>query len=322
MSAAYDAHMARRVLIAGATGQIGELLTPALVAAGDEVYGLARSEASAEKVRELGATPVMGDALDHEAVDSAVAEARPEVIVHQLTAIPRKGINPRKLGEAFAATTRVRREGTRNLVDAAERHGVRRMVAQSIAFAYRPEGPEILDESAPLYADEPGDWGEIVGGVAALEEAVMGSGALEGVVLRYGMFYGADSPYSPDGNYGVMTMKRQLPIVGDGGGMQSFIHLDDAVSATLAAIDRGSGIYNVVDDEPARAREWVPGLAEALGAKPPRRVPAWLARLVGGPAAVRVMTSQRGASNERIKRELGWEPRYPSWREGFPTLLG
>jgi nucleoside-diphosphate-sugar epimerase len=312
--------MARRVLIAGATGQIGELLTPALVAAGDEVYGLARSEASAEKVRELGATPVMGDALDRDAVDAAVAEARPDVIVHQLTAIPRKGINPRKLGEAFAATTHLRREGTRNLVDAAERHGVGRVVAQSIAFACRPEGPEILDESAPLHTDAPGDWGEIVGGVAALEEAVLGGSGFEGVVLRYGMLYGPDSPYSPDGNYGQMVLKRRLPVVGDGAGRQPFIHLDDAVSATLIAIERGSGVYNVVDDEPARASEWVPGLAEALGAKPPRRVPAWLARLVGGPAAVRTMTTQRGASNARIKQELGWEPRYPDWRAGFPTL--
>jgi nucleoside-diphosphate-sugar epimerase len=312
--------MARRVLIAGATGQIGELLTPALVAAGDDVYGLARSEPSAEKCRELGAMPVMGDALDRETVDAAVAEARPDVIVHQLTAIPRKGINPRKLGESFAATTRVRREGTRNLVSAAERHGVGRIVAQSIAFAQRPEGPEILDESAPLATDAPGDWGEIVGGVAALEEAVLGGSGFEGVVLRYGMFYGPDSPYSPGGIYGDMVLKRRLPVVGDGSGRQSFIHLDDAVSATLAAIERGSGVYNVVDDDPARARDWVPGLAEALGAKKPRHVPVWLARLVGGPASVRVMTEQRGASNARIKRELGWEPRYPSWREGFPTL--
>jgi nucleoside-diphosphate-sugar epimerase len=312
--------MARRVLIAGATGQIGELLTPALVAAGDDVYGLARSERSADKVRELGAMPVMGDALDREAVLAAVAEARPEVIVHQLTAIPRKGINPRKLGEAFAATSRVRREGTRNLVEAAEQHGVGRIVAQSVAFAQRPEGPEILDEPAPLYTDEPGDWGEIVGGVAALEEAVLGGSGFEGVVLRYGMFYGPDSPYSPQGTYGEMVLNRRLPVIGDGNGRQSFIHLDDAVSATLAAIDRGSGVYNVVDDDPARARDWVPGLAEALGAKKPRRVPVWLARLVGGPAGVRVMTQQRGASNARIKRELGWEPRYPSWREGFPTL--
>jgi 2-alkyl-3-oxoalkanoate reductase len=322
MPAAYDAHMARRVLIAGATGQIGELLTPALVATGDEVYGLARSERSAEKVRELGATPVMGDALDGEAVMAAVAEARPEMIVHQLTAIPRSGINPRKLGEAFGPTGRLRREGTRNLVEAAERHGVPRIVAQSIAFAYRHEGPEILDESAPLYTDAPGDWGEIVGAVAALEEAVLGSSALQGVVLRYGMFYGPATPYSPNGVYGEMVRKRRLPIVGDGSGRQSFIHLDDATSATLSAIDRGSGIYNVVDDEPARARDWIPDFAEALGAKPPRHVPAWLARLAAGPAAVRTMTTQRGASNACIKRDLGWKPRYADWRAGFPTLTG
>jgi nucleoside-diphosphate-sugar epimerase len=314
--------MARRVFIAGATGQIGELLTPALVAAGDEVFGLARSERSAEKVRELGGTAVMGDALDGDAVDAAVAEARPDVIVHQLTAIPRKGINPRKLGEAFAATTRLRRDGTRNLVDAAERHGVRRVVAQSIAFAYRPEGPEIVDESGRLDTDDTGDWGEIVGGVAALEEAVLGGSGYDGVVLRYGGFYGPDSMYSPDGLYGEMVMKRRLPIAGDGSGRQSFIHLDDAVSATLIAIESGSGVYNVVDDDPAPARDWIPGLAEAIGAKPPRHVPLWLARIFGGPNAVRLMTEQRGASNARIKQELGWEPRYQSWREGFATVRG
>src|SRR4051812_40121112 len=312
--------MARRVLIAGATGQIGELLTPALVAAGDEVFGLARSERSAEKVRELGAMPVMGDALDGEAVDMAVAEARPEVIVHQLTAIPRSGINPRKLGQAFAATTRVRREGTRNLVEAAERHGVARMVAQSIAFAYRPEGPEVLDESAPLHTDAPGDWGEIVGGAATLEEAVLGQAGFEGVVLRYGMFYGPDTAYAPGGTYGEMVRKRRLPVVGDGGGRQPFIHMDDAVSATIAAVDRGQGVYNVVDDESPPSRDWIPALADALGAKPPRSVPAWLARLGGGPHAVRVMTEQRGASNARIRDELGWQPRYPDCRAGFPTL--
>src|SRR4051812_7195609 len=289
--------MARRVLIAGATGQIGELLTPALVAAGDEVFGLARSERSAEKVRELGAMPVMGNALDGEAVDIAVAEARPEVIVHQLTAIPRKGINPRKLGEAFAATTRVRREGTRNLVEAAEQHRVGRIVAHSIAFAQRPEGPEILDESAPLYTDEAGDWGEIVGGVAALEEAGLDGSGFEGVVLRYGMFYGPDSPYSAHGTYGEMVLKRRLPVIGEGSGRQSFIHLDDAVSATLAAIDRGRGVYNVVDDDPARAREWVPGLAEALGAKKPRRAPVWLARPLGGAPGGPGVNAERGAGH-------------------------
>jgi nucleoside-diphosphate-sugar epimerase len=306
--------------MAGATGQIGELLTPALVATGDEVYGLARSERSAEKIRELGAMPVLGDALDGDAVMDAVAQARPDVVVHQLTAIPRSGVNPRKLGEAFAATNQLRRQGTQNLVQAAERHGVARVVAQSIAFAYQPEGAEILDESAPLDTGADGDWGEITRAVAALEEAVLGGAGFEGVVLRYGAFYGPDSPYSPDGAYGEMVMKRRLPIVGGGAGRQPFIQLDDAVSATLAAIDNGTGVYNVVDDDPAPASEWIPGLAEALGARPPRRVPAWLARLAAGPAAVRVMTTQRGASNARIRQELGWAPRYPDWRAGFPTL--
>jgi 2-alkyl-3-oxoalkanoate reductase len=310
--------MARRVLVAGATGQIGELLTPALIAAGDEVFGLARSEQSAERVRELGAMPVIGDALDRDAVDSAVAEARPEVIVHQLTAIPRSGITPRRFAAAFGPTNRLRREGTRNLVDAAKRHGVARVIAQSIAFGYSVDGtPDVVDESAPLETDGPGAWPEIADAVAALEEAVL---EVDGVVLRYGAFYGPDTPYAPGGIYADYAMKRQLPIVGDGAGRQPFIHLDDAVSATLVAIDRGTGVYNVVDDDPSPARDWVPGLAAALGAKPPRRMPVWLVRIAAGPETVRAMTQQRGASNARIKQELGWEPRYPSWREGFPTL--
>jgi nucleoside-diphosphate-sugar epimerase len=310
--------MARRVLVAGATGQIGERLVPALVAAGDEVFGLTRSERSAEKCAELGATPVTGDALDRDAVDAAVAEARPDVIVHQLTAIPRGKINPRKFVKAFEQTNRLRRDGTRNLVDAAKRHGGARVVAQSIAFVYRVDGnPEVVDESAPLDTEAKGAWGEIVRAVAALEEAVVDAG---GVVLRYGAFYGPDTAYAPGGTYAEFAMQRLLPIVGDGAGRQPFIHLDDAVSATLMAIDKGTGIYNVVDDDPAPAHEWVPGLAEALGAKPPRRMPVWLVRIASGPEVVRAMTQQRGASNERIKRELGWQPRHPGWRAGFSTL--
>jgi 2-alkyl-3-oxoalkanoate reductase len=313
---------ARRILIAGATGQIGELLTPVLVAAGDEVYGLARSERSAEKVRELGAVPVRGDALDRDAVMTAVAEARPDVIVHQLTALPREVSSPRRFGAMLEPTNRLRREATRNLVEAAAREGVGRVVAQSIAFAYRTEGPEVVDESAPLDTEADGSWGEAARAVAALEEAVLGGQGFEGVVLRYGAFYGPDTPYAPDGVFGKLVLKRGLPIVGDGAGRQPFIQLDDAVSATLVAIDKGAGVYNVVDDDPAASREWIPGLAEALGAKPPRRVPAWLARIAAGRDAVRVMTAQRGASNARIREELGWRPRYPDWRAGFSTLGG
>jgi nucleoside-diphosphate-sugar epimerase len=313
--------MGRRILIAGATGQIGRLLTPAMVAAGDDVYGLARSDTSAAAVREMGATPVRGDALDRDQVMAAVAEARPEIVVHQLTAIPKDISNPRKLGALFIPTNRLRREGTRNLVDAAEQHGVKRVVAQSIAFAQRAEGPDVLDESAPLDTGAGGGRGEIVRAVAALEEAVLGGSAFEGVVLRYGWLYGPGTPYAPGGSLGDLVLKRRLPVIGGGGGRQPFVHLEDAVSATLAALDRGSGVYNVVDDDSAPARDWIPGLADALGAPPPRKVPAWIARVAAGPDAVRAMTRQRGASNARIRDELGWRPRYPDWRAGFPTLV-
>jgi nucleoside-diphosphate-sugar epimerase len=314
--------MSRRVFIAGATGEIGRRLTPALVEAGDDVYGLARSEARAERVRELGATPVMGDALDRAAMMAAVAEARPEIIVHQLTAIPRKVSNPRRFGAMLETTNRLRRDGTRYLVEAAERHGVRRVVAQSIAFAYAVDGPEIADESAPLDTGADGSWGEIVRAVAALEDAVLGGPGFEGAVLRYGSFYGPGTAYARDGAIGSFVAKRLLPIIGGGEGRQPFIHMDDATSATVAALNRGAGVYNVVDDDPARAREWIPGLAEALGAKPPRSAPAWVARLTAGPDVVRTMTRQRGASNVRIRAELGWQPAYPDWRAGFATLDG
>jgi nucleoside-diphosphate-sugar epimerase len=259
----------------------------------------------------------MGDALDRDQVMAAVAEASPEVIVHQLTSIPTRISNPRKLVEAFGPTNRLRREGTRNLVDAAEQYGVRRVVAQSIAFMYRPGGPEVVDESAPLDTS-----GEIGRAVAALEEAVLGGSGFEGVVLRYGSFYGPGTMYSPDGAMGEMVMKRWLPIIGGGAGRQPFIQMEDAVSATVAALDRGAGVYNVTDDDPARAREWIPGLAEALGAKRPFKAPAWVARIAAGPEAVHVMTQQRGASNARIREELGWQPKYPDWRAGFRTLVG
>jgi nucleoside-diphosphate-sugar epimerase len=313
--------MGRRILIAGATGAIGRRLTAALVAAGDEVFGLARSNAGASAVGSLGATPVRGDALDRDDVMAAVAEAQPEIIVHQLTAIPRSGISPRKFTAAFGPTNRLRREGTRLLAEAAAEHGVRRLVAQSIAFAYAPSGPEVAGESAPLDTGADGGWGEIVRAVAALEEAVLGGSGFEGVVLRYGSFYGPGTAYAADGAMGSMVVKRRLPIIGDGGGRQPFIHIDDATSATVTALDpAAAGVYNVTDDDPAFARDWIPGLAAALGAPPPRRVPVWLARLAAGPDAVRTMTAQRGASNARIREELGWQPSYPDWRAGFATL--
>jgi nucleoside-diphosphate-sugar epimerase len=312
--------MSRRIFIAGATGQIGRMLTPALVEGGDEVFGLARSEESARKVEQLGATPIMGDALDRDQVLAAVAEARPEVIVHQLTAIPRMGINPRRFAAAFGPTNRLRREATMHLAEAAEQNGVRLMLAQSIAFAYRAEGPDVVDEAAELDVGGQGAWGEIAGAVSALEDAVIGGSGFSGVVLRYGSFYGPGTAYDRDGALGELVLRRRLPIIGRGGGRQPFIHMDDAVSATLVSLDRGAGIYNVTDDDSPLARDWIPALATTLGAPQPRRIPRWLGLLVAGQDAVRAMTDQRGASNARIRGELGWSPRYATWREGFETL--
>jgi nucleoside-diphosphate-sugar epimerase len=311
--------MARRIFIAGATGEIGRRLTPALVARGDEVFGLARTDERAELAR----SPVRGDALDREQVIAAVAEARPDVVVHQLTAIPRSGVNPRKFTDSFGPTNRLRREATRHLVEAAVEAGARRVVAQSIAFAYKADGPPVLDESAPLDTGADGGWGEIVRAVAALEEAVLGGSGFEGVVLRYGQFYGPGTAYAADGAIGSLVAKRRLPVIGDGGGRQPFVHMDDATSATVAAIDGdATGAYNVTDDESPPSRDWIPALADALGASKPRRVPVWLARLAGGPDAVRAMTAQRGASNAKFRGEFGWQPTFPDYRAGFKTLAG
>jgi nucleoside-diphosphate-sugar epimerase len=311
----------RRIFIAGATGEIGRRLTPALVAAGDEVFGLARTDERAALVESLGATPVRGDALERASLIAAVASASPEIVVHQLTAIPRSGVNPRKFTDSFGPTNRLRREATRHLVDAALEVGARRVVAQSIAFATAPAGPPVLDESAPLDTGAEGGWGEIVRAVAALEEAVLGAEGIEGVVLRYGQFYGPGSAFAPDGAYGSMAVKRRLPVIGDGGGRQPLIHIDDANAATIAAIDgSATGVYNVTDDESPPSRDWIPALAEALGAPKPRRVPVWLARLAAGPDAVRAMTAQRGASNAKFRETFGWQPSFPDYRAGFETL--
>lgn len=313
--------MARRIFIAGATGEIGRRLTPALVAAGDEVFGLARSDEAAALVESLGATPVRGDALDRAEVSAAVTEARPDVVVHQLTAIPRGSVNPRKFTASFGPTNRLRREATRHLVEAALEVGAQRIVAQSIAFAYAPAGPEVLDESAPLDTGAEGGLGEIVRAVAALEDAVLDGNGLEGVVLRYGQFYGPRTAYAADGSIGSLVVKRRLPIIGDGGGRQPLIHMDDATSATVAAIDgEPTGAYNVTDDESPPSRDWIPALADALGAPKPRRVPVWLARLAAGPDVVGAMTAQRGASNAKFRRDFGWEPSFRDYRAGFKTL--
>jgi 2-alkyl-3-oxoalkanoate reductase len=305
-----------RVFVAGASGTIGRPLLPQLVAAGHEVTGTTRSEERAEAIRAAGARAVICDALDAEALHAAVREARPEVVVHELTALPHR-FNPRDK-QMYAPTNRVRREGTRHLIAAAQVAGARRIVCQSIAFAYAPgERPEVKEEDAPLAVEAPLPFGDSVRAIEEMERAVVGAAGLEGLVLRYGWFYGPGTYFADDGSVARDVRRRRLPVIGKGMGLYSFVHVGDAASATVAAVERGApGVYNVVDDEPAPQREWLPRYADAIGAKKPLRVPVWIARLAMGKIAT-MADVQAGASNAKAKRELGWEPRWPSWREGF-----
>jgi nucleoside-diphosphate-sugar epimerase len=304
-----------KVFVAGASGAVGRSLVPRLVAAGHDVTGTTRSQDRAEAIRAAGASPAVVDALDAEALREAVERAAPEAIVHELTSLPER-LNPRKAG-IYDATNRIRREGTRNLLEAARAAGARRFVCQSVAFAYAPgPRPEVKDEEAPLIVDAPPPFAEGMRVIAEMERAVLDA-ELDGLVLRYGWFYGPGTYYGEGGSTAADVRKRRFPVVGSGAGVFSFIHVDDAADATVAAVERGApGLYNVVDDEPAALRDWLPLYAEAIGAPPPRRVPVWLARLFVGKMAGAV-NRQPGASNAKAKRELGWQPRWSSWREGF-----
>jgi len=299
-----------RVFVAGASGAIGTRLLPQLVDRGHEVIGTSRSAEKAEQIRALGAEPVALDLLDRAAVRRVVLEAAPDAIVHQATALADLNFS-RNFDRTFAQTSRLRTEGTDALLAAAREAGIHRFVAQSFA-SYRTarEGAWVKTERDALDPDPPAKMRESSAAMCYLEEAVIDAG---GIVLRYGLFYGAanDGLIEP-------VRKRQYPIIGDGGGVASWIHLDDAAAATVLALEHdGPGIFNVVDDDPAPVREWLPVLANALGAAPPRRFPRWLARLLAGEVAVVMGTEGRGASNAEAKRRLGWRPRHPSWREGF-----
>jgi 2-alkyl-3-oxoalkanoate reductase len=309
-----------RVFVAGASGAIGRPLMPKLRAAGHEATGMTRSEERAERIREAGAKAIVADVFDEDRVRSVMAEASPDVVVHQLTSLPdRLDFRDRSI---YDATNRVRGEGTRILIESARAAGARRMVAQSIAFAYAPQGDRVKEEDAPLLEDAPGGFGEGARVLREMERAVVGAEGLEGLVLRYGFFYGPGTYYASDGSSAEDVRKRKQPIVGKGTGTFSFIHVDDAADATVAAVEQGApGVYNVVDDDPAPLREWLPGYAEAVGAKKPRRIPLWLARLVAGKGVALFATELRGASNAKAKRELGWEPNHPSWRQGFRDSL-
>jgi nucleoside-diphosphate-sugar epimerase len=307
-----------KVLVAGATGALGRQLVPQLVARGHEVYGMTRTQSKVHAVRAMGATPLVADALDPEAVASAVAESEPEVIVHQLTALS-GSIDMRHFERDFALTNRLRSEGTDHLLAAGRAVGIKRFVAQSYAgWPFARTGGPVKSEDAPLDPDPPEGLRQALAAIRHLEEAVTGASWTEGVVLRYGGFYGPGTSLAPDGEHRELIRKRGFPVVGGGQGVWSFVHIEDAAEATVAAVEHGSrGVYNVVDDEPAPVAEWLPAIAESVGAKRPRKVPRWLGRLLAGEVATVMMTEVRGASNEKAKRELGWRPGHPSWREGL-----
>jgi nucleoside-diphosphate-sugar epimerase len=301
-----------RVFVAGATGALGSSLVPQLLERGHEVTGTSRSTEKGNRLTALGAEAVVLDLLDRSAVLEAVRAARPDAIVHQATAL--SGLSDFKhFDRSFAVTNRLRIEGTDHLLAAAADAGVERFVAQSYtSWPYARVGGPVKTEEDPLDPDPPDDIHETLHAIEHVERASVAAG---GIALRYGGFYGR-----PDDAQLGAVRKRQFPIVGDGGGIWSFIHLDDAAAATVLAVERGApGIYNVVDDEPAPVREWLPFLAETIGAKPPRKVPRWLGRIFGGEAGIVLMVESRGASNAKAKRELGWTLRYPSWRQGFPA---
>jgi nucleoside-diphosphate-sugar epimerase len=320
-----------KVFVAGATGALGRALVPQLVARGHEVVGMTRSASKQDLVRSLGARPVVADALDPDAVAQAVASAEPEVIVHQLTALSGKlsASDMRRPDRSFAATmtNRLRTEATDYLLAAGRAVGARRFVAQSFgAFRFARTGGPVHTEADPFDPnDPPPALRTAQAAYLYLERAVTAIEWGEGLALRYGGFYGPGTSISlaPDAQMAAPIRKRRFPIVGDGGGVWSHVHIEDAAAATVAAVERGQpGVYYVVDDEPAPVRAWLPVLASALDAKPPRRVPRWLGRLVAGEAATVMMTEARGASNAKAKRELGWRLRYPSWRQGVAQGLG
>ena len=307
-----------RVFVAGAAGAVGQQLLPRLAAAGHQVTAATKSPAKALRLRELGAEPVVVDGLDAMAVGEAVARARPDVVVHQMTSLA-GAFDLRHFDRMFAVTNQLRTQGTDNLLAAAAAAGVRRFIAQSYTgWPNIREGGPVKTEDDPLDPNPPAAQRETLAAIRHVERVVLAAAPVQGIVLRYGSFYG---PGASDAFVGLIR-KRRVPIIGDGAGVWSFLHIRDAAAATVAALEHGRpGVYNVVDDEPAAVAEWLPFVARAVGAKPPLRVPAWLGRLAAGEAGVSMFTQIRGSSNTRAKQELGWRPVWPSWREGFSRGL-
>ena len=311
-----------KVLVAGASGALGKQLVPRLVADGHEVVGTTRSESKLGLLRELGATGVVADLLDPDQVARVVAEASPEVIIHQLTALNRP-FDVKHFDRTFEETNRLRTEATDHLLAAGRAVGVKRFIAQSYtSWPFARTGGAVKTEEDPLDPTPPKAMRKSLDAIRHVEDAVTGADWTEGIVLRYGGFYGPGTSLSREGGAQLEQIRqRKFPVVGDGGGVWSFVHIEDAAEATVAAVTRGRrGIYNIVDDDPAPVAEWLPVAARAVGAPAPRHVPRWLGRIAAGEAGVVMMTEVRGASNEKAKRELGWKPRHATWREGFAEV--
>jgi 2-alkyl-3-oxoalkanoate reductase len=312
-----------RIFVAGATGAVGRRLVPLLVRRGHEVVGTTHHASRADVVRELGAEPAVLDPLDRDQVMAAVAAARPEVVVHQLTALSGPP-DLRRFDRYFAMTNRLRTEGTDHLLAAAQAAGTRRLVVQSFTgWPNERTGGPIKTEEDPIDPRPTKASRETLAAIRYVESAATRARGIEGLVLRYGVFYGPGNALGAGGQLVEMVRKRRLPVVGGGTGVWSFLHIDDAAEATAIAVEGGApGLYNIVDDDPAPVHEWLPYLAQAVGAKPPMRLPAWLARPMIGEHGVSAMTAIRGSSNAKARRELGWKPRYASWRQGFRDGLG
>lgn len=313
-----------KVFVAGSTGAVGKSLVPLLVRHGHEVVALVRTPEKCKEVEALGAEAAAADALDNAELTAAIKRAGPEVILHELTALGSATGNFKKLDEEFALTNRFRTEVTDTLLAAARLAGARRFIAQSFCgWPFAREGGPIKSEDDPLDPNPPASFSKTLGSIRYLEDTVRKATDVEALVLRYGFFYGPGTGIAKDGAIVDLLRKRRLPIVGDGTGVWSFIHIQDVARATAAAMSSGEpGIYNVVDDEPAPVSSWLPFLADILDARPPRRVPVWLARFLIGDGGVSMMTKIRGGSNAKAKRELGWQPIFPTWRRGFADGLG
>lgn len=311
-----------RIFVAGATGAVGRQLVPILIAAGHSVAGLTRNADKAGMIMRMGAEPIVADGLDAEAIDAAFRAFRPEIVIHQMTGLHGM-MNLTHFDRSFAATNRLRTEGTDLLLAAARAVGARRFIAQSYCgWTFSRGGGAVKFENDPLDPDPPAEFRRTLEAIKHLERTVTGSPEPEGVVLRYGAFYGPATgilePFMLD-----QIRRRHMPLIGDGGGWWSFLHVEDAASATVAAIDRAAAgqVYNIVDDDPAQVSEWLPILATMLDAKPPRHVPAWIGRLLAGEHLVAMMTQVRAASNAKARRDLGWQPAHASWRSGFADVL-